>query len=223
MEKTMEKTRRKRRLNPRFVILCLAAALLAAAGGVFLWRTVSKGESPQGVKPPDYVKQDFLSVNNYSRPGTKLETVKGVVIHYVGNPDTTAKANRNYFESLKDGRAGVHASAHFIVGLEGEVIQCIPMTEWAYASNQRNDDTLAIEVCHPDESGKFSPVTYDRLVELTAWVCQTFDLDEGDILRHYDVSGKECPKYYVENPESWDLFLIDVKAKIKLDKSSQKS
>jgi N-acetylmuramoyl-L-alanine amidase len=97
------------------------------------------------------------------------------------------------------------------VGLEGEVIQCIPLTEISYASNDRNSDTISIEVCHPDETGEFSPVTYDRVVELTAWLCETFRLNPAtDVIRHYDVTGKDCPKYYVENPAAWAQFLADV-------------
>ena len=54
----------------------------------------------------------------------------------------------------------------------------------------------------PDETGEFSPVTYDRVVELTAWLCETFRLDpETDVIRHYDVTEKRCPLYYVEHPE----------------------
>ena len=61
-------------------------------------------------------------------------------------------------------------------------------------SNTRNSDTVAIEVCHPDETGKFSAVTYDRVVELTAWLCREFRLKpEKDVIRHYDVSGKSAP------------------------------
>ena len=164
---------------------------------------------------PDYVEQDLLPVNQWSRPGTTLERIDGVVIHYVGNPDTTAQANRNYFASLASGEEGIYASSHFIVGLEGEVIQCVPLTEIAYASNERNEDTVAIEVCHPDETGEFSDVTYDRVVELTAWLCEEFHLDpQTDVIRHYDVSGKRCPLYYVENPEAWTAFLTDVTAQL---------
>ena len=79
------------------------------------------------------------------------------------------------------------------------------------ASISRNDDTVSIEVCHPDETGEFSPVTYDRVVELTAWLCETFHLDpETDVIRHYDVTEKLCPLYYVEHPEAWDAFRTDV-------------
>jgi N-acetylmuramoyl-L-alanine amidase len=197
-------------LNPRFVVLCLAAVLVIAAAGFWIWGMLCRGPSAENVELPDYVTEDLLTENPWSRPGTELKSIKGVVIHYVGNPGTSAEANRNYFESLQDGKEGIYASAHFIVGLEGEVIQCIPLTEWAYASNSRNKDTVSIEVCHPDETGQFSPVTYDRVVELTAWLCDTFDLTTADVMRHYDVSGKDCPKYYVEHEDAWQQLLEDV-------------
>ena len=206
-------TRRRRHLNPRFAAVCLAAAFALAGLGVWLWS--QRGLPGEGVAVPDYVTADLLPVNAWSRPGTPLEKIDGVVIHYVGNPGTTAQANRNYFSSLADGAEGVYASSHFIVGLEGEVVQCVPLTEIAYASNTRNEDTVAIEVCHPDETGQFSPLTYGRTVELTAWLCQAFRLDpERDVIRHFDVTGKLCPKYYVDHADAWEAFRADVAAEL---------
>ena len=49
--------------------------------------------------------------------------------------------NRNYFENLRTTQERM-ASAHFIIGLEGEIIQCVPLNEIAYAvkgENQRKD------------------------------------------------------------------------------------
>ena len=204
------KRRRRRRLNPRFLLLLAALALVA--GGVLLARRAAAPDAG-GVPVPDYVRQDLLTVNPYSRPGDELKDIRGVVIHYVGNPNTSAAANRSYFESLKSGTDGVYASSHFIVGLEGEVVQCIPLTEIAYASNSRNSDTVAIEVCHPDETGEFSPETYESLTRLTAWLCETFRLDpETDVIRHYDVTGKICPRYYVEHEDAWETLKGDVAA-----------
>lgn len=201
-------------MNPRFAALCLIAVLAAAAAAARFLPRPGSGLPGEGAVLPEYVTQELLTENPWSRPGTPLEEIRGVVIHYVGNPNTSAEANRNYFESLKDGTEGIYASAHFIVGLEGEVVQCIPLTEWAYASNSRNGDTVSVEVCHPDETGEFSPVTYDRTVELTAWLCSTFGLTADDVLRHYDVSGKICPRYYVENEDAWSGFLADVDARL---------
>ena len=209
--------RRRRRARYSPAVPLLLGLVLACLTAAVLWVLLrDRGLPGEDIEVPDYVEQDYLTVNEWSRPGTELEQIDGVVIHYVGNPGTTAHANRNYFESLSSGQEGTYASSHFIVGLEGEVIQCVPLTEVAYASNTRNGDTVSIEVCHPDETGEFSPVTYDRVVELTAWLCRTFKLDpETDVIRHYDVTGKECPRYYVEHPEAWDAFRADVSAAIK--------
>jgi len=195
--------------------------LFLLAGGAVWYRQTHSGLPGAGVALPDYVTEDLLTVNPYSRPGTELRKISGVVIHYVGNPGTTAEANRNYFESLGAGTDGVYASSHFIVGLRGEVVECVPLTEIAYASNSRNDDTVSVEVCHPDGTGRFSDVTYSRVVELTAWLCLEFRLDpETDVIRHYDVTGKECPKYYVDHPEAWEQFRADVAAELAAKKGS---
>ena len=212
------KRKKHRRLNPRFALLCLALVLGAAALGVW-WG--NRGLPGEDIAVPDYVEKDYIPVNEWSRPGTPLEDINAVVIHYVGNPGTTARANRNYFASLASGKEGTYASSHFVVGLEGEVLQCIPLTEIAYASNSRNEDTVSIEVCHPDETGEFGPETYESVVRLTAWLCETFHLDpESDVIRHYDVTGKYCPRYYVENEDAWAALRSDVSDRIAQDQAA---
>ena len=155
--------------------------------------------------------QDILPLNPYSRPGTPLETIDGVVVHYVGNPGTSAAANRSFFANLAITHE-TYASAHFVVGLEGEVLQCVPLSEVAYCSSQANDHTVSIEVCHADEAGEFSAETMASLLRLTAWLCEEFDLVPADVIRHYDVTGKICPKYYVDHPEAWEDFRSALRA-----------
>lgn len=152
---------------------------------------------------------DLLTVNEYSRPGIESNEIQGIVIHYTANPGATAKQNRDYFEGLKDSHI-TKASSHFVVGIEGEIVQCIPTWEVAYASNDRNLDTVSIECCHPDESGVFTEETYRSMVQLTAWLCEKFGLSQDDVIRHYDVTGKICPKYFVEDEEAWVKFKKDV-------------
>ena len=159
----------------------------------------------------------LLDVNEYSRPGIESDPITGIVGHYTANPGSTAQNNRDYFEGLKDSHE-TSVSSHFVVGLDGEIIQCVPTWEIAYASNERNNDTVSIETCHPDESGKFTEDTYKSLVQLTAWLCTKFGLDEEDVIRHYDVTGKICPKYFVEDEQAWNLFKGDVKAALQKSK-----
>ena len=174
-----------------------------------------KSNIPAGITLPDYVKEDLLPVNPYSRCGDKLQRVNAVVIHYVGNPDTTAWQNRSYFENLATTR-DTSASSNLIVGLEGEALLCVPLDEVAYCSNDRNYDTVSIEFCHPDADGKPTQDTYDTLVKLTAWLCDLYGLDvEEGIIRHYDVTGKQCPVYFVQNAAEWTQFKADVAAAMK--------
>ena len=223
-----ERPRRRQSRDPdlRVLALCAVLAVLTLAVALAALGKIRSHPDPAEVSKntPDYVREDFLSVNPWSRPGDPLEQVNGVVLHYVGNPGTTAQANRNYFDSLADGQLQTYASSHFIVGLEGEVIQCVPLSEIAYASNTRNEDTISVEVCHPDEAGQYGPETYDRVVELTAWLCREFRLDpEEDVIRHYDVTGKLCPLYYVEHPEAWEGLLADIAVEIAAQEAAERN
>lgn len=151
---------------------------------------------------PDWVDQQIIKVDGDSRRGVMLEGVRNIVIHYVSNPGTTAQQNRDYYAN-----PSYEVSSHFVIGLKGEIIQCIPLHEKSSASNHRNKDTISIEVCHPDESGKFTDASYQSLVKLTAWLLDVCDLDSDDVIRHYDITGKQCPLYFVTHEDAWKKFL----------------
>lgn len=217
-------TRKKRKVqrNIRLGLLLLCFLFLFLGTVKFLFPSVAErgyfeksGEEIDASKPE--IDVELLSVNPYSRPGKKTDKITGIVIHYTANPGATAMENRNYFEGLKDSHE-TKTSSNFIVGLDGEIIQCVPTWEVAYASNSRNADTVSIECCHPDESGKFTEETYRSVVQLTAWLCLKFDLTQEDVIRHYDVTGKNCPKYFVEDEEAWRQFLADVKSVLEKEK-----
>ena len=131
----------------------------------------------------------------------RLDGINNIVVHYVGNPMTTAQQNRDFYNHEDS-----NVCSHFVVGMDGEIIMCIPLYERSAASNDRNHDTISIEVCHPDESGKFTDASYESLIKLVRWLLDDFNMKSEDVIRHYDVTGKECPLYYVKNPEAWDQF-----------------
>jgi len=162
------------------------------------------------IKMPAWIDVDIIPKDSDSRRREYLEDFGGIVIHYVGNPGTGAKQNRNYYAN-----PGTQVNSHFLVGLEGEIVQCLPLEEKSSASNERNRDTISIEVCHADESGVFSKESYASLLRLTAWLCKEGGLNSEQVIRHYDVTGKVCPKYYVEHPEAWDTFKQDLKEAMK--------
>lgn len=161
------------------------------------------------VELPDWIDVELLPVNEFSRPGEPTDEIVGIVIHYVGNPGTSAMANRNYFAGLAQSGA-TYASSNFIVGLDGEVIECVPLGEVAYCSNNRNHDTVSIECCHPDESGQFTHETYDSLIKLCRYLVDLYGIEPEGVIRHYDVTGKLCPVYYVEHEDAWRSLVDDI-------------
>ena len=227
--KKKRKSRRKRSDMSRvWMALGLLALVLLVIVGVTRHQKnkAVSADSPVTLSEVDENRPELdvelLTVNPYSRPGTALEKVNGIVIHYTANPGATAIANRNYFENLKDTHT-TKASSHFVVGLEGEIVQCIPTAEIAYASNDRNSDTISIECCYKNEDGSFEQATYDSVIKLTAWLCAKFGLTSEDVIRHYDVTGKLCPLYYVEHEDAWAQFKKDVDTYLQVYKTGDEN
>ena len=201
-ERRRIKARRERRRKRRkqqiifravtFIVFFLALLLIV----MLVHKVSEKSAAEEAVvsEPVKYVEKspdfavELLTVNEYSRPGTELAQVNGIVVHYTANPGTTAEQNRSYFESLAE-TGETHASSHFIIGIS---------------------DTISVECCIPDESGKFTDETYQSLVELVAWLMGRYDLTTDNVIRHYDVTGKDCPKYFVENSNAWSDFKTDL-------------
>ena len=212
------KRARLRRLKRRRAILISIMALVLV---LLVWGIVSvvrfiffrEPVDPAAVVTPDWIAVQLLDENPYSPPRTPLERINDIVVHYTANPGTTAQQNRNYFNSLaqQNGESATSVSSHFIIGLDGEIIQCIPLSEISYASNDRNFDTVSIECCHLEADGKFTDATYQSLIRLCAWLEKELKLKEGSIIRHYDVTGKLCPLYFVEHESKWNQFKEDVK------------
>ncbi len=154
------------------------------------------------------IQEKILTLSKMNRPGYANKGIQKIVVHYVGNPNTTAIANRNYFDNLRK-QSQIYASSHYIVGLDGEIVRCIPENEVAYHSGnlEMNYKSIGIETCHPDSTGKFSDITNNALTELCADICKRYKLNPIiDIIRHFDVTGKNCPLYYVNNQSEWDSF-----------------
>lgn len=153
---------------------------------------------------------NFLTINKYSRPGTKRSKTTKIAWHYVANPGSSAAANRNYFQNGK-----VYASSHYIVGLKGEILYIVPDDEIAYTTNSANNYSIGIECCHPTSDGHYNDATYNSMVELGAYLCKKYNLDPiDDMIRHYDITRKICPKWFVDYPSAWIKFKNDVKDKI---------
>lgn len=206
-----KKSKRKRKLRKgRIVMAVIIVATIVIMSCLVVKRINQNSEAKKvknlaEIKIPDWIDFQIIDVDGASRNGYKLKGVKDIVVHYVGNPGTTAQQNHDFYAGNQS-----NVSSHFVVGLDGEIIQCIPINEWSAASNWRNNDTISIEVCHPDETGKFKKKTYSSLVKLVAWLENVCDIDESHVIRHYDITKKECPRYFVQHEDKWKTFKKNV-------------
>lgn len=144
--------------------------------------------------------------------GTRgMAQVDYIVIHYTSNLGDTAKNNADYFarEALN-----YKASAHYIVD-ETEIWSSVPVYRIAYHcgaksyrhAHCRNSNSIGVEICMTDKSACIRMESIRRAAELTRWLMKEYGIDAEHVIRHYDVTGKDCPAPMVQNPELWDEFL----------------
>ena len=170
------------------------------------------------------IKEMIITPNKYSRPQKKIGQIKNIVIHWIGNAGTTAENNAKYFDGLKVGKKNstgkyIYASSHYIIGNDGVVVRCVPENEVAYHASEANSYSIGVEVCHPDWTGKPTQKAYESLVKLLVELCRKYKLEPTQaIIRHYDVTGKVCPKYYVEDGGAFKRLKEEVKGKMSEDK-----
>ncbi|MFB7142496.1 N-acetylmuramoyl-L-alanine amidase [Gottfriedia sp. NPDC056225] len=176
-----------------------------------------------------YWRNDFISMNKYTRPSIKLKGVKKIVIHWTANPGASAQSHQRYFNgsAIKN---KTYASAHIFVDSK-EAICIIPLDEVAYHANdhyERNSSggvyrgvpelapnanklSIGVEMCL-EKDGTVSQYTITRAVRVVAELCKMFKLDANDIVRHYDITHKPCPKTFIDHPERFNEFKAQVNA-----------
>lgn len=165
-----------------------------------------------GIKVNSDIKCNAGNLNhNASR------SVAYVVMHYTGNPKDTAKANANYFK-----KAGRNASAHFFVD-DLEIYQSVGLRDTAwhcgakkyYHNACRNANSIGIEMCCTAGNYKISGKTKENAAYLCACICKmlgiTAEKVDTYVVRHYDVTHKNCPAQMAEKSSEWTAFKSMVK------------
>ena len=71
-----------------------------------------------------------------------------------------------------------------------------------------NRNSLGVEMCSDKVNGKYviTAQTVDRTVELVRWLMDKYGIDVDHVVRHYDVTGKDCPEPWVRDESLWRKF-----------------
>ena len=171
------------------------------------------------------ITQRFIA--GHCRPYRKLERITAIIIHWTANTrrGAGAMANRNYFSSSPKTLEGkpIYASAHFCVD-SVSIVQCLPEDEVGYhvgsskpykpegirikgSSSSPNNVTIGIEMC-VNEDGDFN-ITRQQTILLTRYLTEKYSITRQNVLRHFDIPGKDCPKMMLDN-NIWNQFLDEV-------------
>lgn len=148
----------------------------------------------------------FIQCNSvrYKKANRTKKNIKFIVVHYTGNNGDTARNNL-----INASREGRQASAHFFVD-EKEVCQSVLVEDIAWHCGTsgkykhaecRNANSIGVEMCsRMDKDGDyyFLPETVENTAKFVSDLMKEYGIPPACVVRHYDVTGKLCPRPYVD-------------------------
>ena len=164
----------------------------------------------------DIPVEQHLITNNMKKADRKP---RWIVIHDTANESKTATAlaHINYYQTNKR-----EASAHYTVD-DTRIVQTVLDKDIAYHCGDKKNDkvnnknSIGIEMCI-NEGGDFGE-TVESTIKLTQYLMDEYNIPKNRVIRHYDVTGKPCPRKFVkENPKGW----TDFKNKLREPKQEKK-
>lgn len=151
------------------------------------------------------IKTIKCNKNNYDTTFIrKYDEIKAIVIHNTGNENDTAENNAKFFSN----KVTPSRSAHFFIDREGNIIRSVYIKRVAWSVGQpsigclyNNKNTVSIELC--DIATK--DISEKQLKSLK-WLIKKIRKkckNANQIIRHYDINGKQCPLRYL-TPNKWE-------------------
>lgn len=163
------------------------------------------------------IKTNLAHKGNYGgiRP---LSQIKYIVIHYTANDGDTDENNGLYFKNND-----VDASAHYFVD-DDSITSSVPENyiAWHCGGKKykhpecRNANSIGIEICDDVKNGVIYPSakTIQNVLDLTKSLMKKYNIPKENIIRHFDVTGKHCPAYWVDNAkwksEFWNKLTVEL-------------
>ena len=160
-----------------------------------------------------------IKTANRSNYGGKrnIADIKYIVIHYTANDGDTDEGNGNYFANNIVG-----ASAHYFVD-DDSITRSVPddYIAWAVGGSKykytkggtfygkcTNANSISIELCDTKKNGvyDFTEATMKNAADLVKLLMEKYTVPVERVIRHYDVTGKVCPKPFVDDEKAWKEF-----------------
>lgn len=146
------------------------------------------------------IKTQLAHRSNYG--GKRNQKIEWIVMHYTGNDGDSDESNARYFRNPLN----PVASAHYFVD-DDSITRSVPDEFVAYHCGARtyrhpscrNANSIGVEMCDARRNGAVMATekTIANAAELVYQLCRQYDIPYDHIIRHYDVTGKLCPAYWV--------------------------
>lgn len=148
------------------------------------------------------IEKKFIS-KNYSK-GVIIKP-QYIVVHETDNTKAGANADAHYtYWNTND---NAKSSAHFVVD-DKKIIQLLPLDAraWHVGDNKghsdiTNDNAIGVEIC-VNSDGNYAKARQNG-IELVQHLLKVTGLSVDRVVRHYDSSGKWCPRNMLNNPQLW--------------------
>ena len=145
-----------------------------------------------------------INFTAYRNCRERAEKIRYIVIHYTGAEGTAA-------DNVKFTNTGNRsASAHYFVDRSGEIREYCDPAKWyawhcggplesdhhPYYGQCTNANSIGIEICTHNNgtNWEFTKEAVAAAEELVSSLMKEFDVPAGNVIRHWDVTGKSCPR-----------------------------
>ena len=166
---------------------------------------------------PLNIKINLAHKSNYGNQRNLNSIELFLVFHYTGNDGDTDEANGKYFNGPNRG-----ASAHYFVD-DDSITNTVPDNFVAYHCGTkkkyyhpicRNSNSIGIEMCDTQKNCVYnlSPKTRANAIALGKMLMKKYNIPISRVVRHYDVTHKVCPAYFVNDENAWKQFLKDLES-----------
>ena len=164
---------------------------------------------------------------NFRAASRRPSDIRYLVIHFTANDGDSAKNNADYFAREAPG-----ASAHFFVD-EREIWQSVQEKDIAWHCGTRgmyfhpycrNANSLGVELCSRKRGEKyyFTPETVKNAQQFVRSLMKRYGIPTENVVRHYDVTHKNCPAPFVEDAGAWQKFKAGLMEQAKEDNMTEK-
>ena len=148
----------------------------------------------------------------------EIKKIEYIVLHYTANDGDRSANNARYFHN----NANLRASAHYFVD-DVLIYQSVPDDYVAYSVGATinkegrpvidtskgggkyyglctNANSISIELCDTERNGVYNvtKLTKKNAIELTRFLMSKYNIPIENVIRHFDVTGKLCPVYWID-------------------------